>query len=614
MINLKANIPQSLMCIAAAISIAGCTSSKSEIKTQEPMAKPVTVGGQKIGEMTVNTVDAETLRKNLERLSASGLSTVPTHKSLNANVFKIEGISDRPQYYVAPRLIVYGGGSFGALEQEADGRYTVPFNVAIIDGLSKNTNSMKMDGTEIEIPSAFRVSDYEELKENVRSVTGTSNPFEIAALPGCAEEIKMNFAGRSFDATPENTQGSDYCEINKPFIVTVRLTEKELHYALTDALRNSLADINVKYSVVVPVPVAELHVNFSKRKIFEAIKIRLIAQYPPYAQMEVENAIQSVIKESEMNIYIKGDYNSQMQKIVSQAVEQFFVKFEENPKVDLDQKCVSVACVQFKQANYSDEEMFQVNWVQMDNQRIQRTVSFGSKLHRADDITSFTGVDPSRPETLKAEPFTNVVKNKMTNPNNVFYAGFIPRYGSRIIVNPTVYQWENRAAEEYVVATRNWEDCTGRNSWGQCSYTTRTARTFSKSKTGEQAWQTIQNPIGKVGRLFADLDVVVEFTNNRVVRCPLENLAVDQNAGGVEIRISDVEGCESFRQGKIVRYGLVNRIQLDPVTYTAGQRYHDGARNESKSYFEDSYIPEVRLGVQQTLINTMIRTIEPLVM
>ncbi|WP_413559158.1 hypothetical protein [Bdellovibrio sp. HCB209] len=601
--------------LVLASMIAACSNSPDAAKpvvVNGLQKSDVTVDGQKIGEMQVTPIDAAEIEKHRNRLASSGLTPLPTHKDLNATVFRLEGVSDRPQFYVMPRLIVHSGGSFGNLQKDENGDYTVPFNVAIVDGLSKNTNTISMDGTSVEIPPLLRVKDYEELKANIKEVSKTTEPFEVAALPGCPTKIQVNIAGKEMDVTPANIGDADYCEINRPFVVSLKLKENQLDSMLNDALRNSLVDIDVKYAIVAPIPLSEVHVNFSKRKLFEAIKFKLSANYPPYAQLDVQSAIQSVLKESELNVYIRGDYTSQMQGVVDRAISQFFVQPPPNPDVELDQKCKSIGCIQYKEEKISDEEVFAVNWVHMDKQNIQRTVSFGSKLRRADDIVSFTGIDPTRPETLKSEPFTNVVKNRITNPNNVFNASFLPRYGSHIIVNPTVFQWENRASESEIVLNQsNWDDCTGRDSWGRCSYTTRTAKTFSKTRTGENVWDTVLNPDGKVAQLRSGIVVVVEFANSRIVQCPLANMVTDYTAKGAEIVIQDVEGCETFKHGKIIRYGLINNLRMDAMKYTAGTRYHNGKDQEKNEYYEASYVPEIRLGVQQTLISTTVTSVAP---
>ncbi|WP_374029216.1 hypothetical protein [Bdellovibrio bacteriovorus] len=581
-------------------------SSQEEIVSQRTnMKSEISLNNEMIGEIERTVASEADIEKARERKRASSLLPLPISPDHNATVFKVSGLADENQYLVAPRVYVYSTQT-NTLPKNSQDEVMIPFNIAIIDGLSANINTVEFNGNQFKVPQALRVTDYDNLKaEIINKEKLNAEGFNIGVLPGCPSRISIVAAGTYYDVTPKDLRESDYCELNTPFTVHLKVPAPTAQYILGTALRSNLVDIVVNYAVMAPVPVSQMSVKFDKEKLFESIQMNLTAKYPPYAEADVRIAVEKVMKSSRMNIHIQGDYNEQMKLIVQKAIETFFVPYKPDPKVPAPSSCNSAVCLNISYTAQSYKEYFSVEWTQSENMKIEKVIRIGSKLQPINDQTVTIGRD-KKLNTLDAIEFTNMNPNPVTNPGNVYSAGLTPQRGNMVEFIPTVYAWERRdRGEEKELSSRVWEDCTGRVGWeNKCSYTTRIESLRTREFSGEEVWAKTENPLGAVPRLMSGIKAYFRFSNGESLECPLDVMEGFNQADRRVIKIENTPQCHLFDNGRttITDFGLINSTRLDNITYTAGQRYVTNYGKDWDKYKTVTYSPEVRIAGMLKLI------------
>lgn len=602
---------KTLLATAVLATLSACAPGESENQnppknnTKVSMTSDILVDNQKVGEISRRMKTEEEVLKIKEKKRSSALTPVPVNPVHSASVYKLAGQAIGDQYFVAPRVYVYSGMGLNSFVKNRDGSVVIPFNIALIDGLSSRVHIADASGPTQEVPDTLRIRDYKQLHAEVAKFSRQKEEdFAIGALPGCPSRISINVAGTSYDVTPNHLSESDYCEINKPFTVNLQVPEAMARYILGDALRSSLVDIAVNYAVVAPVPVSELSVKFNKEKLYEAITINLQASYPPYGEAELEYAVEKALKSMKMNIYIQGDYNEQMKRIVSEAIREFYVKMPDNPERAKAQKCQQMVCLTVKQQKFTHEESFEVHWMQAENMRMEKVLRLGSKLRPVNDIETTIGRDASI-GTPNAMEFSNKNPNPTTNPYNAYSVGLTPQRGMTVLFEPTLYSWERRKREEPLVTRRDWRQCTGRvGVWNECSYTTRTEYTYTYDYTGDDVWVSIANPLNSVPRLVEGLKAYFQFSNGEVITCLIQDMHGSYDKGKRAIHIENTSACRLFDADRkvITGFGLINTIMLDNISYTSGQKLVSNYSLNWDNTRHVNYSPTVNVAGKLTLL------------
>ncbi len=565
---------------------------------------PIYMNGQPAGEIKRVVSSEEEIAKARERRRATGLQPIAVEPKNNASVYKVMGLADEDQFLVAPRVFVYGT-NVNSLLRGTDGNVQIPFNIAIIDGLSSYIHTADISGQPLEIPELLRVRNYEDLKNELMNKSASNKKFSIAAIPGCPSRISISAAGTTYDVTPDYIKESDYCELNKPFTVQLKVPEATARNILGTSLRSNNVDIFVNYAVMVPVPISQMSVRFERSKLFEAIQAKLVGQYPPYGRAELSASIQKVFESSQMSVYIQGEYTEQMKTLVDKAIAEFFIPFRPDPNLPPAPKCETFGCFDLSMASQQDKRDFELQWTHTENMRMEKVIRIGSKLKPVNDIEVSFGRDEQM-GTTTAAPFSNKNPNPETNPLNVYSVGLTPQRGSQLELTPTKYSWERRfRGSEAHLSHNRWEDCTGREGYdNHCSYTTRIEDLYSYEFGDAEKWVTTVNPLGAIPRLMSGLKVYFHFSNGETFTCNLEDLEGDSNNGVRTIKIDNSPACPVFdAERKVVTdFGLINNSLLDSITFTAGQRYVTNYGKDWSTYKEITYSPEVLIAGRLKMI------------
>jgi hypothetical protein len=591
---------------SAACAPQGNDNNKNNAAPEAPVTSDITNGGKKVGFVTQTPLTTQELEQEKTRLRATSFSNLGVAPEHNATIYKLAGLDRGAKYFIAPRVFVYGT-NIRSLPQTPDGQVVIPFNIALIDGLDTDISIPQLSGQKVAIPQALRVTDYQKLKgEIANNEPGMAdNKFSLAGVPGCPSRISIVAAGKFFDVTPEHINESDYCELNRPFAVHLKLPPETAKYVLGDALRAGMVDITVEYGAQVPVPTSQLTVNFVRSKLFEEIQMELQGSYPPYGQAEVQAAIVKVMKSNSLNIHIQGDYDQQMQILVDKAIEQFFTPFRREPGVPPAKKCDSMVCLSVRMASQREEETFSINFFKMSNMETVKTFRIGSKLQALNEHGVNFGYDKNL-DMQKTPEFSNKNLNVQTNPQNILSVGLTPQRGNVVELTPTKYSWERRKRDqEFMLSSKRWKQCTGRKGIeNSCSYTTRNESLHTLEYTGEEIWADVVNPLGSVPRLLSGIQTYFRFTNGETVTCELENLDGYNEAGKRLFKVENTPRCVLFDSDRQVvsDFGLINASVLDPITYTTGQKFVTDYKADWTSYKEATYSPEVRIAGTLKLI------------
>ncbi|WP_413582131.1 hypothetical protein [Bdellovibrio sp. HCB288] len=599
-----------LICLLL-LTAAACSPQSQEQTAPHPTThtpqnqnSPIYVNGEIIGEINRTASSVAEIEKARERRRATGLQPISVDPIHNASVYKITGLADEDQFMVAPRLFVYGTNVKNLL-RGPDGNVQIPFNIAIIDGLSTHIHAPDVSGQALEVPELLRVKNYADLKNELLQHGSPYKKFSVGAIPGCPSRISISAAGSTYDVTPDYIKESDYCELNKPFTVQLKVPEVTARNIMGSSLRSNNVDIFVNYAVMVPVPVSQMSVKFNRTKLFEAIQARMTGQYPPYGRAELNANIQSVFESSKMNIYIQGEYTEQMSRLVDQAVAEFFVPFRPDPKLPAPSKCDSFGCFDVSFASLNDSSDFEVKWTHSENMRIEKVIRIGSKLKPVNDVEVPFGRD-QKLGTSTAAVFTNKNPNPETNPLNVYSAGLTPQRGAVLELIPTSYSMERRHRnEETKLDARSWRECTGRVGWeNKCSYTNRTEELYSHEFTGDDKWITTINPLGSIPRLLNGLKVYFRFSNGESFTCNLEDLEGESNNSVRTILIENSPACPLFDESRkvITDFGLINNTLLDSVTFIQGNKLVTNYGKDWSTYKEVTYSPEVQISGRLKMI------------
>ncbi|WP_413568539.1 hypothetical protein ACLWBD_13525 [Bdellovibrio sp. HCB117] len=603
-------LKNALLSSALLAALSACAPQGDSTPEAKPKAVSMTsdiyVNNEKVGEISRQVKSEAEIEKLKEKKRSSSLTPIPVSPEHSATVYKLSGQSVKDQYLVSPRVFVYSGSRLNSFIRNSDGSVVIPFNIALIDGLTNRVHTADVSGPTQEIPESLRVKNYRQLLEEVaRFSAQKSDEFAIGALPGCPSRITVAAGGLNYDVTPPNLTESDFCEINKPFTVSLKVPENVAQYILGDALRASMVDVIVNYAIMVPVPVSELSVRFDKQKVYEAIFVNLQASYPPYGEAEVEYAVEKAMKSMKMHIHIQGDYNDQMKRIVSDAITAFFEKMPPNPDRASAGKCSKMVCLTVKQQKFEHEEKFEVQWSQIENMRMDKVLRLGSKLRPVNDEQTTIGQD-SAIGASNASEFSNKNLNIKTNPFNVYTVGITPQKGSTVHFKPSLYTWERRKREtETLINHRTWNDCTGRvGIENRCSYTTRHEYLYTWEYTGKDIWVSTINPLSSVPQFLNGIKLYFRFANGEQIRCAIEDLYGINEEGRRTIRIENTPSCPLFDNDRkvITSFGMINEIKLDDISYMSGQRMDSNYTLRWNKYVPVIYSPTVLIAGQLTLL------------
>lgn len=332
----------------------------------------------------------------LNQLKQTDLVQIPVDPLYNVTLFKMRNVKEYEHTaFIAPRIYAYGATEKARIspESHADGTVTIPFHLAMISGTETQIQSTSSND-KISLPDSVLAKYLEKLRENLFN---RSEKFDtLSTLPGCPKKIIIVVNGEEFEATSTDLANGDYCTPNTPFTASIRVSKERAQYLLQDAIYNGQVEARASYETRVAFSVSKLHIEFQKQKIFE----ELLAEYRGVAYgftADIYTKITNIVKSQALKVQIQGEYSSQLNAIVDQALKDFFIPFRADPANPDHDKCKNLACLSLNYNYSKDKQVFELNWEQSENTLTGQIYLTWAKLYPLMDNSVAIGGNPQRP-------------------------------------------------------------------------------------------------------------------------------------------------------------------------------------------------------------------------
>lgn len=610
--NMKSKIAHVIL---STYLLAGCTvtdkvSGKPETDPNSSNVSDIMYKNTVIGVATKTALSQEEVENSKSLLGTSNLSNVNVDTKFNASVFRMTNSSDPMGFYVAPKILVQGGKRSSSLMKS--GKNTLlPFSITIVDSIKASAQNFSIAESGKAVPKFLQISDYDELKKNIATVSGVNQDFDISSLPGCISKIMISVAGVQYEATSQDSSKINFCEQNKPFPALVTLPEAVANYLLSDGLQKEAIEVSANYEIATQVPISQVKVSFDKEKLYRALRSKLRLQKPPYLKTDVEKLLQDLFLSTSMNNYLQDEYKSQLKTITDQVLKAFFIAADASIS-DAQAKCKSSICLDLVDLLQSEESKLEISWNVMGQQPIDQSIRLGSKVGPVVDPTTLIGSN-KRIGTVGVAEFSNKNLNPSLNPLNVYDSGLIISKGDIVEISPLLYNWERRArAGEEQVGKSEWQECTGKNMWNGCSYSTRINTDYSREYTGDDIWEAFPEPTKKISNVLSGVKIFFAFANNETVSCEVDKMPGFSSGATRSLLIENSPGCVIFKddRGAITKTGFINDIRVDRIKYTAGTRRESNFQPGSENYSPAEYVPEVRLSMQVKVLGSTFESVK----
>ena len=298
------------------------------------------------------------------------LVQLPLDAKYNVNAFRNtdQTILDYlNKIFIAPKLFSYGTQQGGKLApvMNADGTVTLSFNIAFVDGSTRTIQSPMADAQEVRLPDAFVVQHAEELKEVLRDQYGSTNG--LAPLSGCPKEITLMAGGDEYDVTPSDLKAADFCQMNVPITVSLRLPRERAQMILENELYSGTVDVRGVYESRVSFPVANVKISFDRSKIFEDLQAELGAHIG-WVDAQVKVAVTKVMQKQLMKVSIQGDTNELLDSLINRVTTEFFEPLRKDPNTPLQEGCDdAVVCLRLSATSAQQASALDFEWIQDTN-------------------------------------------------------------------------------------------------------------------------------------------------------------------------------------------------------------------------------------------------------
>lgn len=563
----------------------------------EKTSESISYKGESIGQLQAIPNPPEDIAEQKKQYAETALETLRVDPKHNTALFRVRsGPESHRSVYVAPKAYAYGSTGHVTTVKNSDGTISVPFNIAIIDGLSPTVLDPSSQSASIPIPESLRVKYVDELNASVKRDYGD---VKVMSFPGCPRQILVVASGREYDVTPKAVSNADFCEINRPMTVNLTGTHEEIKKIMQDLLPNGYVDLYVRFDTRVPVVAASVYAEFDRSRLFENIKASLSGNYKAIVKADAEMEVRRILAESSLDIYIVGNYTAQMQNLVDSVVKEFFEPFSPDPSISGNSSsstCAAAVCVSFKSVSSTEKKSFRVSWTQLSAYRSDIGILSTAKLQPANANTYYVGRDPTN-GTANADVFTNANANPHFTP-------MTPVEGDIMVIRPTLLNREIRERELTQLSRSDESYCANRVSWWGGNACTengvRTTIVFTQ-ELSPPIYDSVESPAGKIPSLMGDLSVVFTYKDNSKLVCPLLALDGDGFDNGRRVFIRNTNQCAPIdkQKGAITQVGFINSINVGKRTYTAGLRTirNFGLRDENR-YQTVTYSPEARLAME----------------
>jgi hypothetical protein len=513
------------------------------------------------------------LEKRKQFYQRANLIQIPVDGRFNAQVFRITdgSISDyNNKLFVAPKLFSYGSQQSGRLGRikNQDGTITLIFNIAFVDGTTKTIQSPQADEKSIVVPNSFVVNDPTGLTQVLRSDYHSDNG--LSPLPGCPKKVLLTTGLKSYDVTPQSYKDADFCQLNTPVTVSIRLPENEAKRILEEDLYSGLVDVSGVYETRVSIPVVKVAVSFDRSKISRDLRMKLGVK-AFFTDIEVQKAMTSVIQKELMKVAIQGEPSENVAQLVKQATEKFFEPLTPDAK-NPQSECSGVAvCLRYSEVSVDDSRTLELGWSQDTNSIIGQSYVTSTKLKATPNKIT---IGKERDCTENCERLVNDGKPRET--------GLTVQEGMTVVLEPSyvVREYKVSPPESTIRTNHDVNIRFGvanikQNQW----FDTTTVRDYSID-------QIVDQPVGLLDHLYDSL--FFEFTyvdtkSRTKVRkeCPVLGFPIEGNGRSLTIQLVNSPACQIFTKdpNEVPLLSIVNRIgQNDFLDFQFYQKivYWDG--------------------------------------
>jgi hypothetical protein len=538
------------------------------------------------------------------------LVQLPVDPRFNASLFRINNVDEyKSAVFIAPRLFTYSSadGARLAPKRNGDGTMTLSFPVVLTDGTATHVQSPEAT-KEIPLPDFFRVNDINGLREAVRKNYGQGTI--VGQLPGCPKKITVVSGGEEFDATPKDLAKADYCELNKPFTVSVRLLENDALYLLQEALYKGIVDVRAVYETRVGFAVSKFKLEFDKAKVFEDLAAALSVK-AFWVDADLRMRVTEVMKAQTMKVSIRGDMGPHLQSIVDQAIQIFFTPMRPDQNSDLKECGTEAVCLRLNY-NYSKEtEKFSVEWTHSTNAMTGQNYVTWTKLKPLQD----------------AAVHISGLKNQGATSINPRETGLTVLPKDILEVTPLSLRLERRELDRAITSRQDNLVCLeSRPTYREVCHTepaeppSRPVRICRNIQTGtacvrnENQWirttqyamdaphyEELASPVGKLTELFDGLYLQFSYgtkSSKAPVICAMSSFPRQADGKSLSLRIENRPGCEIFQSGsdESPMVSILNRVSF-PVRFRYGRDVDNWRGLVLESHSISTYIPEVSLNL-----------------
>ncbi len=564
------------------------------------------------------------------RARQTNLVPFPVESRHNVNVFQIKSRDEwKKTLFLAPRIMAFGAAQGGRLSPKLndDGTVSLSFPVALIDGSVAQISSLAGSLGSMEVPSQFLIQDLDALKKEAAEDLGFIP--RISSLPGCPKRIILRAGSQEYDATPIDLDKADYCQANTPFIATLRIPTQDARYLLERALYAGTVEVRATYETVVALPVSQATISFDKDKLFESLEAELKISGGVWFQSDLKTNVKKVVDRQALKISIQGDVSSHLDKIVEQAINEFFKPYR--PEGDTAAaKCTSgVVCFNLNYAYSHESREFSFSWQQTSNEMTGQTYVTWARLAPMDSKTVNIG-DPQGTETcLKSK---NICKPDLKNDGSSMETGLTVMDGDLLELKPNFLIQEERSTPDPTYSRqdnnvcvsqvpRYVKDCDGEDHCHNprfcraaelsscrtiqdgftCTQTQNQWQDTYQYSLGAPVMKEILQPNGQSQSLYDGMVLRFTWGNGQggieSVSCKLSSFQRDGDGVSMLIRLQDRPDCPIFSKskGQNPMLSLVNNIHFKQ-SYQEGRevRTWDGRVLETPRNL--TFDPQIRFG------------------
>ncbi len=352
----------------------------------------------------------ETLELERSRYRETDLKEYPLPTEFNTKAFLIENFPlYKDKLFIGPKVWVYGQQEKSRIipTKNSDGSINITFPVILVDGLSSEVTDHRGESL-LKLPYNLQVHQADLLKNNSGK--------ELAVLPGCLKRVVINFEGEEYDVTPYGFRQADYCEIAKPFRVTLRLPERKARFFLEKALYAAGPEIKVIYETQARLTKSKVVINFNREKIYKEIQTKLKLKYV-WAETDMNFHLREIFKNQLINVSVVGDVTDILDKLIQHAISEFMQPFTPTQPQEMED-CQSggkiSACFKLSYEKFSEKNEFKLEI--NESEAIfsgQRYVTFAPLKAITDKASHFGTRENPLPYLHKRETGLTVIANDL---------------------------------------------------------------------------------------------------------------------------------------------------------------------------------------------------------